>query len=178
MTTRVRQAELARQLAVKRQAINDLVTRGILQVGDDGLIDVIEARAAIAANVHPGGKTAVAVHSESTTSPPPASTEDPKPKIMDYHGARTLREYTEAQRAALKLRQEIGELAPKAEIERLMRLAVLSAREYLLGEPPRLAVMLDGLENSGREELLARTFDEFLRRLATWNEAPADARPD
>lgn len=173
MTERVRQAELARRLEVSRQAIGDLVARGILKVGEDGLIDVATARAAIAANVHPTAKTAAAARPEppETPPPPPAQT---KPTALDYHGARTLREYTEAQRAALKLRQELGELAPLAEVDRRLRLAVIDAREYLLAEPPRLAVLLDGLDRQAREDLLARTFTEFLRRLAEW-QRPEDS---
>jgi len=162
---RVRQAELARRLEVSRQAIGDLVARGILMVGADGLVDVDSARSAISANVHPTGKTAAAAR--PAEGPPPDA---PKPTTIDYHAAKTLREYTEAQRAALKLRQELGELAPLAEIDRRLRLAVLSAREYLRAEPPRLAVLLDGLDRTGREELLTKTFDEYLRRIANWRQ--------
>lgn len=169
MSERVRQAELARRLDVSRQAIGDLVSRGILQLGDDGLLDLDEATRAIAASVHPTGKTAAATpkpHAEPST---PASA----PAGIDYHTAKTLREYTEAQRAAIKLRQEMGELAPLAEIDRCMRMAILDAREYLRGEPARLSLLLDGLDRPGREALLAGTFDEFLARLARWRPAEA-----
>lgn len=162
---RIRQAELARRLEVSRQAVNDLVARGILTVGPDGLIDIDAARQAIAANLHPTAKSAASTRPEA----PPAE----KPRPVDFNTARTLREYTEAQRAALKLRQETGELAPLAEIEQQLRLAVLSAREYLRGEPPRLALLLDGLDRPAREALLARSFDEFLRRLASWRDVEA-----
>lgn len=172
MTHRVRQAELARRLQVSRQAINDLVQRGILTVGADGLIDETSARAAIAGAVHPASKTAAAARPADEPAEPVAPEKKP---ALDYHGARTLREYTEAQRAALKLRQELGELAPLAEVDRRLRLAVIDAREYLLAEPPRLAVLLDGLDRHAREELLARSFNEFLRRLAEWNGVAADA---
>lgn len=165
MSDRVRQAELARRLGVSRQAVGDLVARGILAVGEDGLIDEAEARAAIAANVHPTGKTAAALPKD-TPPPPPEQPTPPAETSISYHDAKTLREYTEAQRAALKLRQEMGDLAPRADVERLLRLAILDAREYLRGEPPRLAVLLDGLDRTGREQLLAATFDEFLRRIA------------
>lgn len=172
MTERVRQAELARRLEVSRQAIGDLVARGILTVGADGLIDVAAARAAITANVHPTGKTAAASRPPETQTPP--ETHPSKPTTLDYHGARALREYTEAQRAVLKLRQELGELAPLAEVDRHLRMAVIHAREYLLAEPPRLAVLLDGLDRQAREDLLQRTFAEFLRRLAAWHSQETD----
>ena len=167
---RVRQAELARRLEVSRQAIGDLVSRGVLTIGSDGLVDVDAARAAIAANVHPAAKTAAAARPDDAPT-----TDAPKPATIDYHAAKTLREYTEAQRAALKLRQELGELAPLAEVDRRLRLAVLSAREYLRAEPPRLAVLLDGLDRAGRELLLAKTFDEYLSRIAAWRQEDLNA---
>lgn len=168
---RVRQAELARRLDVSRQAIGDLVARGIVIVGTDGLIDVDAASAAISANVHPTAKTATAARPQDEVP-----RDQPKPEGIDYHAARTMREYTEAQRSALKLRQDLGELAPLAEIDRRLRMAVLSAREYLRAEPPRLAVLLDGLDRADREELLAKTFDEYLRRISQWQQtANADA---
>jgi hypothetical protein len=168
MSERVRQAELARRLNVSRQAVGDLVTRGILIVGDDGLIDVDSASVAIANNVHPAGKTAAATRPQNNDQAPQHAAPPQPTAGLDYHAARTLREYTEAQRAALKLRQEIGELAPLAAIERQLKTAILDAREYLRNEPPRLAVLLDGLDRPGREDLLNKTFDEFLRRLADW----------
>lgn len=172
MNERIRQAELARRLDVSRQAIGDLVARGILTVGDDGLLDLAAARLAIAANVHPTGKTAAAAKPEAAGVP--AEHDKQKPPAIDYHAARTLREYTEAQRAALKLRQELGELAPIAEVDRILRLAIIDAREYLLSEPPRLAVLLDGLDRPAREALLKQAFAEFLRRIAEWR-PPEDA---
>lgn len=176
MNERVRQAELARRLDVSRQAIGDLVARGVLAVGADGLIDLAEAETAIAAAVHPASKTSAAMRAQPTRDGHDSTNSEPqKPPAIDYHAARTLREFTEAQRAALKLRQELGELAPLASIERQLAAAVIAAREYLRTEPPRLAVLLDGLDRQGREAILAKTFDEFLRRLADWKPTPAHA---
>jgi hypothetical protein len=139
MNPRVRQAELARQLDVKRQAINDLVTRGILHVGADGLIDIAEARAAIAANIHPGAKTATAVHTSTTNSPQDTPPDTAKPKVIDYHAARTLREYSEAQRAALKFRQEIGEMVDAASVTRAVTTWAATIRSALERIPDKLA---------------------------------------
>lgn len=171
MSERIRQAELARRVGVSRQAIGDLVARGKLVVGGDGLLDFDEARAAIAANVHPAGKTASAAR---PAEPPPAETPPPTPKI-DYHAARTLREFTEAQRAALKLRQESGELANQALLRRHVLGAVLDAREYLRNEPARLAVLLEGLTRAEREAVLAETFDQFLAMLSKAGDTPVES---
>lgn len=76
-----------------------------------------------------------------------------------------------AEMLELDLRKRRGELAPAAEVARLLSAAVVNAREFLRGESPRLAMLLDGLDRPGREALLAKTFDEFLNRLAAWRPA-------
>lgn len=169
MTTRIRQFELAKKLGVTRQAVRDLVRRGVVTVGDDGLIDAEDAERSIALSVRPSGKTSRAVALALAPAQQSAAT-------LDYHQARALREHAEAQRATLKLRQEQGELASRDKIERMLRSAIIDAREYLLSEPPRLAVLLDGMDRKGREDLLRRSFEQFLRRIAEWERAdPEDA---
>lgn len=98
---------LAREFGVSRQAIHDLVKRGILPKDADGLIDVEEARAALA-NLHPSSKIAKAVQSAapSPATPPPEPSPHPAEKqgteITSFHVARTLRESEEARMAKLK----------------------------------------------------------------------------
>lgn len=98
---------LAREFGVSRQAIHDLVKRGILTKDADGLIDVEEARAALA-NLHPSSKIAKAVQSAapSPATPPPEPSPHPAEKqgteITSFHVARTLRESEEARMAKLK----------------------------------------------------------------------------
>lgn len=98
---------LARLLGVSRQAIHDQVKRGILPKDADGLIDVEEARAALA-NLHPSSKTAKAVQSAAPgpATPPPEPSPPPAEKqgteITSFHVARTLREGEEARMAKLK----------------------------------------------------------------------------
>lgn len=170
MIDRLKPAELARELGVSRQAIHDLQERGILPRSEDGLIALAEAHAAIANNIHPGGKTAARLPADV---PAP---QQPEQKI-DFQTARTLREFTEAKRAVIKLRIEQGDLAPIADVDRMLRSAVLNAREFLRAEPKRLAVLLEGLDRGAREALLVKTFDEFLIRLSEWR-AEENAEPD
>lgn len=78
-----------------------------------------------------------------------------------------------------KLEQEMLKeaklLIPAEEVEPLWASAVLSAREFLAGEPARLASLAIGLEKPALEELLRDTFGEFLGRLANWRAADDDA---
>lgn len=178
MGERVTQAELARRFEVSRQAINDLVTRGVLSTGHDGLIDIDDARRAIAMSVHPKGKTAGAV---SDVPFPPAKSDIDKVKAdpeMSFHIAKTMRELAEAKMAGLKLRQMQDELAPRIELDRQMRTAIVQAREFLLRETPRLAVLMEGQNRARREALLREAFEKFLHRLASWQTADIEQDED
>lgn len=74
----------------------------------------------------------------------------------------------QAENAELNLRIRRGELAPVEEVSRILRSAVLAAREYLRGQPPRLALELEGLNSAERQALLAKNFDIFLKILSAW----------
>ena len=77
-----------------------------------------------------------------------------------------------------KLEQELlkdsGRLIPADEVEPMWASAVLSAREFLVGEPPRLASLAIGLDKPALEEMLRSTFAAFLGRLANWRAAGDD----
>ena len=63
------------------------------------------------------------------------------------------------------------ELGPRAELDRQLRAAVVRAREYLRREAPRLSMLMEGESRDQRTARLVETFDEFLRRLASWQTA-------
>lgn len=69
-------------------------------------------------------------------------------------------------------------LIPADEVEPLWASAVLSAREFLVGEPPRLASLAIGMEKPELEELLRSTFSDFLARLSNWRAAGDDEEED
>ena len=130
--------------------------------GSDGDVDVVVA---------PGVQARVTVADVTPHQSPISSkaiadvTKDPE---MSYHVAKTLREVAEAQIAALKLRGMKDELGPRAELDRQLRAAIVRAREYLRREAPRLSMLMEGETRDQRTARLVETFDEFLRRLATW----------
>lgn len=80
--------------------------------------------------------------------------------------------------AELNLRERRGELVPIAGLEHKLKAAVIAAREYLLQQPPRLSMLLDGLDRAAREELLVKAFEEFLHRIADMNGAPRNEPDD
>jgi len=80
----------------------------------------------------------------------------------------------QAERIEMELARERGQLVPADAIEPLWRSAVLNAREFLRGEPMRLAALLIGKDRDAMEQTLREAFDEFLRRLANWRADPED----
>ncbi|ABM37566.1 terminase small subunit [Polaromonas naphthalenivorans] len=67
-----------------------------------------------------------------------------------------------------------GLLIPASEIEPMWEGAVIAAREYLLGEPPRIASLSIGMEKPALEELLRTTFEAYLVKLSNWRAAMQD----
>ena len=65
-------------------------------------------------------------------------------------------------------------LIPAEEVEPLWASAVLGAREYLLGEPARLASLAIGMEKPALEAMLRESFEAFLARLSNWRAADDD----
>jgi hypothetical protein len=120
------EAGLARELGVSRQAVHDLVSRGILTKDKDGMIDVEMAQIALLNRVRPSGKTTQAILNDTQ---PNAAQQPPQPliqplvqpdensEITSYHIARTLREAAEAQISRHKLAEMRGESVNKSEIE-------------------------------------------------------------
>jgi hypothetical protein len=163
---RVRQAELARELQVSRQAIHDLLDRGKLSADAEGLIDLELARMAIAARVHPKGKTAKAVASPAGAgSALPPAERDPMTgaggaQITNYHVARTLREASEAQMSQLKLAELRGELVRRSEVEKGAAQTGLAIRQQLEPLPDRIAAEF-GADDTHRAALRRRIREEL-----------------
>ena len=159
MPKKCRQAQLARELGVSRQGIHELIKRGILQVDEDGLIDVAAARAAIAASLHPGAKTVQAITPAApgataaapetpATAPGPGPTTAPAqapaaaPTVTSYHVAKTLREAAEARLAQLKLAQKQGEVIQVQAVRSVLASTFAAVREAMLQLPARVAPLL------------------------------------
>lgn len=171
---RLTESGLARQLDVSRQAVHDLVKRGILSKDKDGLIDAEMAKIALANRVRPSSKTAAAL----AAPPPSATAQAPTPSAAatdgtdnaatSYHVAKTLRETAEARMAQIKLAQLKGQLLPlekaqKAafEIGRQVRDALNAATRRIAPELATAATVTDC------EEILRREHAALLQNLST-----------
>lgn len=147
----MRPAELARRLGVSRQAVSDLVRRGILTPDADGRIDEAAARAAILASVHPTSKTVQAAQASAPApiatvaaapAPAPAAAPQPEAAATNYHVAKTMREAAEAHIARLKLAEMRGELIRTDAVRAVMSNIFATTREAVLQMPARLAPLL------------------------------------
>jgi hypothetical protein len=180
---RVRQAELARMLGVSRQAISDLVRRDILRVHEDGLIDPLEARAALENSVRPSAKTAQTVltteapasevtetlASNATEADPPSQTQDPATSsaVTSYHVAKTLRETAEARIAQIRLQELRREVISVQAVRQQLAMDYTTTRESLLQLPSRLGSTLAAESDPAAvERLLRAEIHQALTRLA------------
>lgn len=179
-TARASQAELARQLGVSRQAINDLVKRRVLEVGQDGRIDVELARVALANRVRPSSKTAAALHAPAVPGiaiAPTASTatHSAPDTVTSYHVAKTLREAAEAKIAQLKLNEMQGQLVRSDTVRAETARLAAALRESLLQLPARLTPVLAAESDPAKlHDLLERELHQVLAQL-TQPEAKAPA---
>ena len=148
---------MARELGVSRQAVHDLVKRGILQKSADGKIDVEKAKLALLNTVRPSGKTAASLQDftpAATTNPAPTTTPlappaptapDQNTEITSYHIAKTLREAAEAQIARLKLAEMQGKFLVKDDFERHLFNAGRMLRDTLTNCARRIGAEVSGL---------------------------------
>lgn len=156
---RVRKAELARRLEVTRQAVQDLVRRGVLSEDKDGLIDLELAKVALANRVRPSAKTAKALDGQPMPPTPPAQDVggiETGSSPVSYHVAKAMREAAEARIAQIKLAELRGELI-RTEVVRAGLANVLSAtRDRLMQLPARLAPVLAAETDQGKVHDLVR----------------------
>ncbi len=151
---RLTESGLARQLGVSRQAVHELVKRGVLSKDKDGLIDFELAKHALMNRVRPSGKTAASLQEPATpptTQTPDASTE---PEITSYHVAKTLREAAEAQIARLKLAEMQSDVIQVSAVRATWATRIASARDALLQIPARIAPVLAAETNLAAVTLL------------------------
>ena len=183
---RVRKAQLARELGVSRQAISNLVKRGVLSEDKDGLVDVELARHAIASRVSPDSKTSQALSivpapAGQPVAPQALAAGQPVEElaITNYHVAKTLNESAQAKMNHLKLREMQGELIRVDAVRTAVAGAMSMARESLMQIPTRLAAILAGESDaSAIHRMLEAEIITALQELGRGLRASADDEED
>ncbi|QOR55226.1 MAG: hypothetical protein SHS37scaffold296_43 [Burkholderiales phage 68_11] len=143
---RVTQAALARELGVTRQAVNDLVTRGVLVRDADGKLDAEQAAAIIRERVRPTGKTAAAVAppAGSPSLPLPGAAPGKTDHAAGYYVAKAQREASEAGIAQLRLEQMQGNLIDRDATVQAVFTAFRMLRNQMMFVPRKLSGQLLG----------------------------------
>ena len=100
---------------------------------------------------------------------------------MDKVGSEVVRDRLtrlQADEVEMRILERRGQLIPVEQIEPAWIAMVTAARSYLRQEPDRLAHLLDAMDGiDAKRDLIAETFDDFLRKLSTFDPEDAGA-PD
>lgn len=157
---------MARELGgVSRQAVHDLVKRGIIQKDADGLIDVEQAKKALLNKVRPSGKAAGSIkptEPAATTAASAPADENADVEVTSYHVAKTLREAAEAQIAKHKLGVLQDRYVEKETVEREAYSQARNIRDRLMGLPTKIAPLLAPIADPFETERILR---EALRQV-------------
>lgn len=135
--TLVSQSEYARLHGVSRQAVHEWVAKGIVTL-ENGKIDTAQADEALREQLNPARSKALAAAQPAAVPPPSAPSAGPDPDTTtSFHVAKTLQVKYDALRSKLKYEQDIGQLVPASDVERMLealRALVSAALEQLPGE--------------------------------------------
>lgn len=152
---------------VSRQAINDLVVRGILAL-HDGRIDVAEADAACKVYLDPAKSQILNAltdlpGTESTPEPDtPTDTQD-----VSFHTARTMREKFNALTAEAGYLKLLGTLTGAADQARVSARRYRALRDKLQSIPDRTCDILAAERDAGVvHDLLVKEIDQALYELS------------
>lgn len=158
------EAAMARELGgVSRQAVHDLVKRGIIQKDADGLIDVEAAKKALLDKVRPSGKAAGSIKQpETPAESAPSSPEAEGVEVTSYHIAKTLREAAEAQIAKHKLGVLQDRYVEREAVEREAFSKARNIRDRIMGLPTKIAPLLAPVTDPFEVERMLR---EALRQV-------------
>jgi hypothetical protein len=162
--TLVTQAQLARYLNVKRQAIHAHIKSGKLPTNAEGKIDLAVAKAVLKERLDPARSAIAAAIDAPPTAAPPAAPPPDTDNVTSYHAAKTLREIAEAKMAQLRLDELRGQLVRADRVELAAHKLGRLTRDALLGLPVKLAPKL-----AAESDLLAveRLLEEALRAVLT-----------
>ena len=190
---RVTQAALARALGVSRQAVHDLIRRGVLAPDAEGRFDVDHSRQRIAERVRPSGKAAsaaAAAMGTETPAPPPESQGDDNPHSNQsaYYVAKALREAAEASIAQLKLAEMQRKLIQAEPTLSAIYSAFRPLRDQCMLAGRKVAPTVSSMTDRREiqvfiERAMAEIFDVYVRTtlpklVAAINGAPRDLPPD
>jgi len=159
------QAEYARQKGVTRQAVNDLVARGVLPLVA-GKVDTVVADAVFAERLDPARSKILNNRPPAPVVAPLAGGADAEPAagvgITSYHVARTMKENYAALNEKLEYKVRAGELVEIAIADRQIVKFFDDLATRLDNIPDRIAAEF-GVDDDHRSRLRTRLAEEINR---------------
>ena len=154
------QSDLARRLGVSRQAVSQMVKKGIVQVEPDGKILLDEAEQ----NWHSQVDVRQQRPFKGTGSVPKAA----QIYRVRYHMARTRRAWAEAKLAEMALANKKAELLDAQELRKAFADAAQKIRIHMLKVAPKVAAQLVGLQSE--TEIADKLYQELESTLLALSE--------
>ncbi len=164
MTLLMSQAAYATSRGVSKQAIGDLVKRGIITLVD-GKVDAAYADHQRALSLNPAKSKSLQAASPASTTPGTGRGSSVT-QMSDYQMERAARERLERMTAQLVYDEKVGALIDKASTLRALTEAARTLRDQTMGLPRRLAGDLAGMTSDEIERLLEREFRAVLEEFA------------
>lgn len=170
MAEALSQAELARRLGVKRQAVNDLVKRQVLTLDADGKIDFESARTALLEQVRPSGKSTLtldAAPAAPASAPAPAAPAAPESiatqdAAISLRNAKAMCDLEEARTKRVKRLRMEGGLIDKPAALQFAYIAARQVRDHLASRRRSLAPELATCSEIAQIDALLKASDQAL----------------
>jgi len=157
-------SELARRLGRAKSGLHKLAAAGQIPKGLDGLYDVAEVEAALAANIDPAKRPKLRLAPTPPPEPPPPihSPDEARDavtliagvlreeghgavEVVDFNAARTAETILKARLRLIQVEEAAGRLIPAAAAERAWAGAMVQMRARLLAVPTDVAQLLPHL---------------------------------
>lgn len=180
MSERVNLSELGRRLGHNKGYIHKLKARGVLAFGEDGLVDLDAAIAAIASARDPSKQHMKSVNdrqrerSQGPAPTPPEGFEAPPSASSNasFMKAQTARAMMDFKLKEVALKRETGELVDRKSVESAAFTTARALRDSVLGLPTRLAPELAGMKDAF--EIEAKLRAELRQVFDDWSKMAAD----
>lgn len=154
MSERVNLSELGRRLGHNKGYIHKLKSRGVLAFDEDGLIDLDDARSAIAASRDPGKHYMGDVNARQREKYRGSFGDSPAPSVSASNSpfvkAQTARALFDAKLKELAFQQQTGKLVDAEEVTRAAFALARQAQENLMSIPDRLSAILAAEDDPAR----------------------------
>lgn len=162
----ISQAAYARDKGVSRQAVNDLVKRGIIPL-IDGKIDPAVADLKITTHLDPAKSKTILSSTAAISTTETISVPQTQSSVASYQGSKATREHYEALKRKLEYEKLEGSLLERDAVERALTEAGRMLRDSIMAVPIRIAGQTVAMTDAHAiEKLIANELRRALENFA------------